>query len=641
MKNRYLKIKRKHNTQEKNRNTEKSRIVERARNWEKYDGWKNLKPRGIQTTLMGVFSLVSISIMLISGLVMYLWFSTLSREETVQSTQKLMEQTGESLEDYLVNMRQVSDTVYYNIIKESDFSSQKQEIQGRMNLLYEANKDNLHSMAIYNHYGSLLAAEPVASQKGDPDITQQDWYRQALNEVENMHFSTPHIQNLFDDGTQQYHWVISLSRMIEITDSGVSNWGVLLVDMDYADISRMMKQINTLNNGEYYYLCDSNGEIIYHPRQIQISNGLGSENSGLAAAYKDGVYEDDLDGESRKVIVNTISYTGWKLVGVIPYSAFIHGMIDVRYFIILLMFLTAMVLVALNRVVSARISSPILKLNASVLEYEAGEKPEVYIGGAEEIRYLGYSIQKSYEQIDNLMKEIIIEQNERRKSELDALQSQINPHFLYNTLDSITWMIEDGRNDEAAFMISQLAKLFRISLSKGHTVINIRDELQHAQSYMNIQKIRYKNAFSVTFDVDASLHTFCIVKLVLQPILENAINYGINGTEDCEEIKISGKMENGQIILSVTDNGIGMCAEEVSRLLTDEQRVHKHGSGVGLVNVNNRIKIVFGKEYGIVVESEPDEGTTVSICIPAVLYTEENRKALEGGNLHEKENVQE
>ena len=146
-----------------------------------------------------------------------------------------------------------------------------------------------------------------------------------------------------------------------------------------------------------------------------------------------------------------------------------------------------------------------MKLNASVLEYEAGEKPEVYIGGAEEIRYLGYSIQKSYEQIDELMKEIIIEQNERRKSELDALQSQINPHFLYNTLDSITWMIEDGRNDEAAFMISQLAKLFRISLSKGHTVINIRDELQHARSYMNIQKIRYKNAFSVTFDVDDSL----------------------------------------------------------------------------------------------------------------------------------------
>ena len=174
--------------QGENQNTEKSRITERVRSWEKYGGWTNLKPKGIQTTLMGVFSLVSITIMLISGFVMYIWFSTLSREETVQSTQKLMEQTGESLEDYLVSMRQVSDTVYYNIIKESDFSKQKQEIQSRMNLLYEANKDNLRSIAIYNHYGSLLAAEPVASQKEDPDVTQQDWYIQALDEVENMHF---------------------------------------------------------------------------------------------------------------------------------------------------------------------------------------------------------------------------------------------------------------------------------------------------------------------------------------------------------------------------------------------------------------------------------------------------------------------
>ena len=129
------------------------------------------------------------------------------------------------------------------------------------------------------------------------------------------------------------------------------------------------------------------------------------------------------------------------------------------------------------------------------------------------------------------------------------------------------------------------------------------------------------------------------MKLVLQPILENAINYGVSGMDDCGEIKISGKMEKEMIVLSVTDNGVGMSSEEVSRLLTGENRVHKHGSGVGLVNVNNRIKIVFGKEYGVVVESEPDEGTTVSIRLPAVMYTEENRKTLERGNPHGKENA--
>ena len=592
---------------------------------------KKLEPRGIQSTIMVTFSVISISIMLIIGIVLYLRFSNSSRQETIQSTRRLMEQTSETLEDYLVSMRRISDTAYYYLIKENDFSSQAEDIQSRMNLLYEANNDNLQSIVVYNGYGSLLAAEPVATQKENLNVTEQDWYVQAMDEVENMHFSTPHIQNLFDDNTYRYYWVISLSRAIEITNGGTSELGVLLVDMDYSVISRMLDQINATDNGQYYYLCDSSGEIIYHPRRIQISDGIFGENSRTAAGYKDGVYDETFEGEQRKVVVNAISYTGWKLVGVIPYSAFTYGMINMRYFIVLLMLLMAMMLVVVNRIVSVGISRPVLKLNDSVKEYEAGEKPEIYIGGPQEIRHLGHSIQKSYEQIESLMKKIVLEQNERRKSELDALQSQINPHFLYNTLESITWMVEGERNDEAVFMISQLARLFRISLSKGRTIISIRDEIQHAQSYMNIQKIRYKNTFSVSFDVDPDICSCSTVKLVLQPILENAINYGVSGMDDTGEIRVEGKRDGDDILLSVTDNGIGMSEEEARLVLTDSSRVHKHGSGVGLVNVNRRIQIYFGSGYGLSIESEPDEGTKVTIRIPAVPYTEEGTKLLEEG----------
>ena len=190
-------------------------------------------------------------------------------------------------------------------------------------------------------------------------------------------------------------------------------------------------------------------------------------------------------------------------------------------------------------------------------------------------------------------------------------------------------MVEGGRNDEAAFMISQLAKLFRISLSKGNTIIPVKDELQHAQSYMNIQKIRYKNKFSVIFNVDQEVYSYCTVKLILQPILENAIIYGVGGMDDDGEIEVTGRLEDGNIILAVTDNGMGMSEEEVRLVLTDSDRIHKHGSGVGLVNVNNRIRLLFGKDYGLIIESEPDEWTTISIRIPAVPYTEENKKILE------------
>ncbi len=594
---------------------------------------KKKKQRGMQSTIMLASSIISISIMVILGIGVYIRFSATSRQDTIQGTKKLMEQTGEHLEDYLVSMRQISDAVYYNVMKENDLSSQQDNIQRGMNLLYEANKNSLRSIAVYNHYGSLMAAEPVALQKEDPNITKQEWYKKALGKMENMHFSLPHIQNLFQDEAFRYYWVISLSRAIEYTEHGVPMTGVLLVDMDYSGISRMLSQINMSGNGEYYYLCDQNGEIIYHTRQIQISKGIARENNLKAAKHKDGVYEENFQGERRKLIVQTISYTGWKLVGVIPYSVFSHGMYPIRYFIIAFIFLMAMMFAVINYFVSVQISSSILKLNDSVMEYEAGKKPEIYIGGSQEIQHLGLSIQQSYEQIETLMKKIVLEQNERRKSELDALQSQINPHFLYNTLDSITWMIEGERNEEAVFMISELARLFRISLSKGRTVICVRDELQHASSYMNIQKVRYKNLFSVKFDVDSALEHYCIVKLVLQPILENAINYGVRGMEDDGEITVSGRLLDGKVMLSVADNGVGMPEEEAALLLTDNSRVHKQGSGVGLVNVNNRIQILFGKEYGISVKSEPDEGTIVSICIPAVPYTEENSKKLEEGRI--------
>lgn len=599
-----------------------------------------MKPGGIQSTLMLVFSFISVLTMLLMGVLMYMRFSMLSRQETIESSRKLMEQTGESMEDHLVNMRQISDAVYYNVVKENDFYDKREEIQKGMNLLYEANRDKLRTIAFYNRDGSLVAAEPVASQKEDPDVTRQEWYQKAMEKMENIHFSIPHIQNLFDDNSFRYYWVISSSRAVELTENRTSQTGVLLVDMDFSSISRMMKQINEVSNGQYYYLCDNNGQIIYHPRQIQISDGICKENSLVAASYKDGVYDEEFEGVQRKVIVNTVSYTGWKLVGVIPYSLFSHEMINIRYFIGMVILLMAMMLIIINRVVTQRISRPILKLNHSVMEYEAGKKPEIYIGGSSEIRHLGYSIQSSYEKSEELMQEIVWEQNERRKSELDALQSQINPHFLYNALDSITWMIEGERNDEAAFMISQLAKLFRISLSQGHTIISVRDELQHAKSYMNIQRIRYKDAFSVTFDVAPELEEYCAVKLTLQPILENSINYGVDPMDDCGEIFIRVKKEEDLLVLSVEDNGIGMSEEEVSLLLTDSNRKRKHGSGVGLVNINNRLQILFGKEHGLFIESEPDEGTRVSIRIPAIPYTENNRKILEKGYLFSKEEIE-
>ena len=598
---------------------------------------RNKKKRefDIQSMIMTVLTMLTVVTSVVMGLLLYNRYEIAIRQIEVRDTQTLMESTVDSIENYLRNMRQISDTINYNVIQELDVSSV--EFNQELSLLYETNKDKIQSVVLYDDTGKLVVAEPVTSQKEDVDISQQSWFGKAVDEIENMHFSTPHIQNLFRDDSYRYHWVVSLSRAVDIIDGGKPENGVLLVDMKYSNISDILEKINRENNGRYYYLCDGEGNIIYHPHFVEISRGLFVENNDVAANYDDGIYDDKLNenGEKRKVIVSTISYTGWKLVGVISQNAKADSLARFRYYIMTIITLLIMMNLFVNKMITKKILSPILKLDDSVKAYEAGEKPNIYIGGSSEIRHLGHTVQKSYEQIESLMKEIVEQQNKRRKSELEALQSQIHPHFLYNTLESITWMIEGNRNKDAVFMISELAKLFRISLSKGKTIISIEDEIQHCRSYMNIQKYRYKDRFSIQYQIDEEIYQYCTVKLILQPILENAIYYGVGDMDEDDDpvIIVRGSIKENDIYLSVEDNGMGMREEDVKNILTDNQKVPKHGSGVGLINVHARIQLMFGAQYGLIVESEADEGTTVTIHLPAVPFTKDNCDALEESNI--------
>lgn len=591
---------------------------------------------GIQSIMMFTFAGLSVIVVLILAIVFVLGFRDSSQNEYISNSQVIVDETGRSLESFLVNMRHVSDTVAYNILSENDIS--EPGLEHEINLLYEANQSTIRSIALYNNYGSLLMAEPLANQKEDPNVTRQEWFTGAMEEMENLYFSTPHVQNLFQDDAQKYHWVISMSRMVELTSGNSQGTGVLLVDMNYSDVERTMEQINDNDNGQYYYLCDDQGNLIFHPYQTGLElNGETEPTIRTAVSQSDGVHTAFVRGQAMHVVVRTIAYTGWKIVAVIPESTIMRSTGANIWMI--LFFITVVLILALivNRFASIRISRPILELNESVKNLEASDMDsgsEIYIGGPSEIRHLGSTIQHSYEEIQRLMEEVVREERQRRKNEMDALQSQINPHFLYNTLDSITWMIEGGRDEDATYMITQLAKLLRISLSKGRTIIPVSDELKHAKSYMNIQKYRYKDSFTVTYDVPEEYENYCTVKLVIQPILENAIYYGMEGmVDDDGGIVVKAEKKDNDLYISVTDNGMGMDQETLDSLLTDENRVHKHGSGVGLLNVHNRIRLMFGEQYGLIIESEPDEGTCVTIHIPAIEYNEENRKELESGRI--------
>ena len=595
---------------------------------------KNIyRKRSLQFILSLSFTLVAVAVMIGVAAGFSQRFVKSTERLAIINNKNVLDQMNLNLDTYLHNMMSISNTMYYSIIKNTDFGKDSMEhVSDQMKLLYDANASSLVSVAIFSDDGDLIAAQPLSRTKPNADPVSEDWFTKANEQIENVHFSAPHVENLFVNSDNIYHWVVSLSRAVELTSNGTSTLGVLLVDMNYNSIEQILKKANVGNSSEYVYLIDGKGEIIYHPRQKLIYTDLYQENNIEAAGYEDGSTEEIFQGEKRLVTVKTVSYTGWKIVSVVPMSSFDMGMTGTKYFVIMLVTVSMLAVILLNQLVSASIAMPLKKLNNSVKEWETGNmNPSIYIGGSMEVEHLGCTLRSTVEQIRQLMQDIVVEQEEKRKSELDALQSQINPHFLYNTLDSIVWMIEGERYEDAVFMITQLASLFRISLSRGKTVISVEDELKHARNYMNIQKVRYKNIFEVRFDIDPEILQCCTVKLVVQPLLENAIYYGVECMDGDGEIDVNGYRREDDIYIEVRDNGLGIPEDEVEQLLKENNRVHKRGSGVGLLNVHNRIRLRFGEEYGLEIESEPDEGTTVRIHLPYIVYTPEEQERLESG----------
>ena len=385
-------------------------------------------PKSIQVTISVSFTITSVCIMCFLGVLLYQQFARKTETLYAENSEQLLNQTAISLEDYLRNMRRISDAMYYSVIKDKDLAIDG--LDEEMDLLYEANKDNLISIACYAGDGKLVAAAPIANVKAGVSVLGQEWFQDAVSQLENFHFSIPHVQNLFDDPSYRYHWVVSLSRSVELTNNGDTMQGVLLVDMNYSSIKQLLEKANQDISKEYVYLMDRNGEIIYHPKQNLIRTGLLSEDNREASGYEDGTIRERFMGEKRMVTVKTISYTGWKLVSIVPMETFSMGMEETRYLVILLVTLALLATVVLNQLVSARIAKPLKKLNDSVKEWESGNlNPDIYVGGSLEVVHLGKTLQSTVSQIHQLMKDIVTEQEEKEEKRAGCPPVSDQPSF--------------------------------------------------------------------------------------------------------------------------------------------------------------------------------------------------------------------
>ena len=579
--------------------------------------------KGIQFVIAASFTLVAILGMGFVGVFLYRGYGSAAEDMVLNNSKQVIDQVEINLNTYLRNMMRISDAVYYNVIKNTDLD--EESMSQEMNLLYEVYRDNLVGLACFTDTGELISSVPMGNLKENVDVTKQSWFVDAQDKMENLHFSDLHVQNIFENSTNRYYWVISLSRGVELTNSGKMSEGILLVDMDFSGIRQLFAKVNSQNMG-YVYLMDSDGKIIYHPRQNLIFSNMIQENNEIAKTYEDGAHRETFEGEDRMVAVKTVGYTGWKIVSVMPMEKFLGDFSRTRTMAVMIIIVAILVMIFANQFVAVRVAKPLRNLEDSLTGIGMDREPQIYIGGPPEIQHLGETIRSMVEQLRQLTDDIVREQEEKRKSELDALQSQINPHFLYNTLDSIMWMIEAEKYDDAISMVQALSRLFRISLSKGKNIITVGEELQHAKNYLDIQKYRYKNKFTSYFEIEEGIEKYKTIKLIIQPLIENAIYYGMEYMDGDGEIYVRAYTKEEDLFIEVEDNGLGMQKAQVESLLTDGTRIRSKGSGIGIRNVHQRIQLYFGTEYGLEILSEPDEGTMVRIHLPKTENVEEKKK---------------
>lgn len=355
--------------------------------------------------------------------------------------------------------------------------------------------------------------------------------------------------------------------------------------------------------------------------------------------------EVEIDGETYLATYTVMNGTGWKICALRSAESLLGNLEQLRYFIILMTCICTIVSIVVIAIMAHGITAPLGQLSVimnQVTQEENFENQFIY-PYHDEVGKLSVSFNYMIEKINHLIMElnaniealkeekenVKIVQMQKRKAELKALQAQINPHFLYNTLNAITWQAADQGANEISTMSNSLGKFFRISLSKGKEIITIREELEHVLSYLRIQGIRYKDKISYEFDAPEDVKELYIIKLVLQPLVENAIYHGIKVKEGAGQIRIAirrGVSEaNIQILhICVEDDGVGIEEERLS-VIREGLRfgyVSQDG-GYGIYNVNERIKLYYGDSYGLAIESEYGKGTRATIVIPVCTMEEE------------------
>lgn len=547
----------------------------------------------------------------------------------IEYTSQLIEMMNESIDSYITNMESIAQIVVENpdvksyLFSETADEETKEEYGRRAAELFRTLSDtgnDICNIGILSSNGSYLINNTTTMLNPYAEYEDTEWYRRALLGEEVI--TSSHVQNIVNN---EFPWVVTLSR--EIPGGGEDVDAVFFVDLNFGSISRLCEKTSLGAKG-YVFIMDEAGNLIYHPRQRLIYSGLWEEEFTPDMEQGEGVV---FSGDGQKLYtVSRSEVTGWTMVGV----TYLDEMLSRTNRLQNLFYLMAIVLVGVALTLSVfltdMITKPLRKLRETMKVVESGnfdvevEEPDT----GDEISDLFRSFRNMILKIRELVEQNTAEQREKRKSELNALQAQINPHFLYNTLDSIIWMAEAGDRKNVVLMTSSLAKLLRKSISNKNEMVTLEEEIEYTRSYLIIQKMRYVDKLEYEIDVEPAILQMEVVKLIVQPLVENAIYHGIKYKEGKGLVRIEGGFGEEQVVLRIIDNGVGMTREQLTHVF-DERETDTRKNGVGVLNVHRRIRLHYGGEYGLSFESRVGEGTTVSIHLPMPDLFRESRERKE------------
>ena len=585
---------------------------------------KNLSARfigkfsSIQSVIFATVAVLVLSAVVIVTGVSMKFTNTSIFENSSEYTHTIIQQMNQNIDSYIDYMENIAYLISSNEDVQDYLFDEKIDNEGRYRILNQLqtildSRSDIRNVGIISKNGRMLINDGSKSVNQDLDLNTQEWYATALEKPNGPILTSSHVQHIISG---ERPWVITLSRGIRDRSGSGEKEGVFFIDLNYSAISELCDQ-STVGTKGYAFILDAKGNIVYHPQQQQLYNELQTENISLIMDTDEDTVLTGTGNDGKLYSISRSEKTGWTVVDCTNVKELLSKSRQAQSVYVLTAIILVIVALLFSRFMARSITLPIQKLRDSMKKVQEGDfsVSDVVVDSKNEIGSLTKSFDVMTHRIHELMEQNVHEQEEKRKSELKALQSQINPHFLYNTLDSIIWMAEGKKNEEVVLMTASLARLLRQSISNEDEVVPIANEVEYARGYLTIQKMRYKDKLEFQIEVDSTILYIPLIKLVLQPIIENAIYHGLKYKESKGLLIVKGFMKDGNAVLQVIDDGVGMDEETLAHIY-DKHKVNYHSNGVGVYNVQKRLKLYYGEDYGITYTSELGKGTTATITIP-------------------------